>query len=77
VGSVLTRVFNELNAQGETKIKIDDSHAINLRLLPKHSTPPVVHSYQVPFPVRNIPSLITEEWDQTLQQVRRKIETNA
>ncbi|KAL0483491.1 nitrogen permease regulator 2, partial [Acrasis kona] len=69
IGEVLTQILNDLNYKGETSIPIDESHAINLRIAPRHALPPHVYAHQVPFPLKNVLKFVNEEWDQTIQQI--------
>jgi hypothetical protein len=75
---VLERIGQDLNQYGETCIRVDDVHVLNLRLeLPKEfakKAPAKVRAWHVPLLVRSIPTQGEWTWDLTLQRIHAHID---
>ena len=81
---LLERIFEDLNAYGETCIRVDDKrgqdgiHVLNLRLELKKEfavvSPEKVRSWDVPLLVRSIPAQSEWTWDLTLQRIHEFID---
>lgn len=84
VYTLLERIFEDMNAYGETCIRVDhtggqdDIHVLNLRLeLQKQfaiESPKKVRSWDVPLLVRSIPTQGEWTWDLTLQRIHEHID---
>lgn len=75
---LLKRVFEDLNAYGETCTRVDDVHVLNLRLELKREcalvSPEKVRCWDVPLLVRSIPAQSEWTWDLTLHRVHAFID---
>lgn len=79
---LLERIVHDLNVYGETCIRVDDYHVLNLRLeLPKDFAKDFevhasgrVRAWDVPLLVRSIPAQSEWTWDLTLQRIYKHID---
>ncbi|SMR50700.1 unnamed protein product [Zymoseptoria tritici ST99CH_1E4] len=77
VGSIYTlleRIWEDLNAYGETCIQVNSSQTLNLRLEFQRSAPPKVNTWDVPLLIRSLPSREEWTWDLTLQRIHMYID---
>ena len=69
IQSILEKVFNDLNSKGESVILIDPAKTMHLKLFPKFNDPAPVEIHQVPIRIRDIDSIVSDEWDVSLRQI--------
>lgn len=70
VQPLLEAIVQDINLHGETCIRIDDLHVLNLRLTQPLPTPPKAHAWDVPLIVRPLPATEEWTWDLTPQRIR-------
>ncbi|RMY16869.1 hypothetical protein D0867_06373 [Hortaea werneckii] len=66
---LLESLLMDLNGYGETCIRIDDVHILNLRLTEQRPPPQKVRAWDVPLLIRSLPSPEEWTWDLTLQRI--------
>lgn len=75
VHSLLRLLMEDLRMYGDTCIRVDEVHVLNLRLeRVKSATPPKVQAWDVPLLVRELPSPEQWTWDLTLQRIHPHID---
>lgn len=74
VHGLLQAMFQELNAYGETCVRINDLHVLNLRLVSPTSSASGVKAWDVPLLIRALPSPDEWTWDLTLQRIHGHID---
>jgi len=74
VYSLLETLMKNLNAYGETCIRIDDIHVLNLRLTQPRIAPPRVRAWDVPLLIRPLPDPEEWTWDLTLRRIQQHID---
>ena len=73
LGPILERVLDDLVVRGECQVTIA-STTLALKLFPKLLLPPPVSDYEVPVLIRDLRSLMTKDWDLTIQQLEPYID---
>ncbi|KAF2767008.1 nitrogen permease regulator 2 [Teratosphaeria nubilosa] len=74
VYGLLETIYEDLNAFGETCIRVDHLHVLNLRLEHPEPMPPKVHAWDVPLLIRPLPSPEQWTWHLTLQRIAPQID---
>ncbi|KAK5121114.1 hypothetical protein LTR85_005598 [Meristemomyces frigidus] len=74
IHTLLEAIMEEVNAYGETCVRIDDIHVLNLRLTPRRPAPSNVRAWNVPLLIRALPSPEEWTWDLTLQRIHPHID---
>ena len=69
VHNLLEAIVEELNTYGETCVRVDELHVLNLRLISHRPAPPKVKAWDVPLFIRTLPSEDEWTWDLTLQRI--------
>ena len=74
VHTLLQAIVEDLNAYGETCVRVDDLHVLNLRLAAAKPAPPKVKAWDVPLLVRPLPDPKVWTWDLALQRIYEYID---
>lgn len=74
VFSLLEAIYEDLNTYGETCVRIDDHHVLNLALSRPTPTPTRVRAWDVPLLIRSLPSPDEWTWDLTLQRIHGHVD---
>jgi len=74
VHTLLESIFENINAYGETCIRIDGFHVLNLRLSRLQPDVPKVRVWDVPVLIRALPSPEEWTWDLSLQAIHMHID---
>jgi nitrogen permease regulator 2-like protein len=71
---LLDAIFRDMNAYGETCVRADDFHVLNLRLTTHRQSPPKIKAWDVPLLVRPLPNREQWTWDLALKQIQPYID---
>lgn len=74
VHDLLGTIYEDVNAYGETCVRVDELHVLNLRLSPPKAKAPKVRAWDVPLLIRPLPSSDEWTWDLTLQRIYPQID---
>lgn len=69
VHTLLQAIMESINTYGETCVRLNDVHVLNLRLSKPRPVPPKVRAWDVPLLVRSPPSREQWTWDLTLRRM--------
>ena len=72
--TMLQAIYEDLNTYGETCVRIDDHHVLNLALSLARPMPTKVRAWDVPLLIRSLPSTDEWTWDLTLQRIHLHID---
>lgn len=74
VYTLLERVMEELNAYGESCVRVNDLHVLNLRLTSLKAGSPRVKAWDVPLLIRPLPDSDEWTWDLIIQRISPHID---
>jgi len=69
LGFILKKIFFQLNEANDCGVAANDANKINLKIMPTFTDPPVIFDHEVPVRIQDIDSLVSKEWDLTIQEV--------
>lgn len=69
VYKIIEQILEDLNSYCECMIPVTETQTISFKLFPTYPSPPLIRSHDVPLLTVQLESLMTEDWDLTLQKV--------
>lgn len=74
VYTLLEAILEGLNTYGETCVRVDYHHILNLAILHSKSNPRKVRAWDVPLLIRSLPTSDEWAWDLTLQRIHSHVD---